>query len=270
VKRAAALLLLAACAHVAAKSGGDENASLEFARHDEKLPALTLRELKAAVPAETWTQFDPYYQREKSWHALPLEPVLQKAFGADLTALRGEEFVMVANDGYTVPISGAKLLEGGAYLAFADASGPWEAIGPQRANPAPFYLVWKGKEQQDLEGHPRPWSLAKIGITKFETVFPKVVPKQPSEAAQRGFSIFKEQCIRCHAINRQGGTVGPELNVPQNVTEYRPRAQLKAWIKDPAVFRYSAMPSFPHLTDDELEGLLAYLEAMKAQKQDGN
>ena len=36
-------------------------------------------------------------------------------------------------------------------------------------------------------------------------------------------------------VNQEGGT-GPELNVPKSIVEYRPEAQIKAYIKDPALF----------------------------------
>jgi mono/diheme cytochrome c family protein len=191
--------------------------------------------------------------------------VLQRVFaGVELTQV---EFVLRASDGYTVPLSGSRLLESGAYLAFADAAGPWEPIGAMKADPAPFYLVWRGEAQQDLATHPRPWSLASIAVEPFERVFPKVVPPAGAGApVQRGFALFREQCVRCHAINQQGGRVGPELNVPRNITEYRDEAFLRAWLADPSSFRLSAMPAFAGLPREDVDALLAYLRAMAGAK----
>ena len=145
-------------------------------------------------------------------------------------------------------------------------------LDPQRANPAPFYFVWSRKEQASLETHPRPWQLAAIEIVRFEDAFPKTVPAGLAEAdpGWKGFALYKEQCVHCHAINRQGGRVGPELNVPKNVTEYRPVDQIKAYIKNPLDFRYSAMPPHPSLTEENLDQLVAYLQAMRERKQDGD
>jgi hypothetical protein len=72
--------------------------------------------------------------------------------------------------------------------------------------------------------------------------------------------------VKCHAINQQGGRVGPELNVPQNVTEYRDEAFLRAWIKNPFTFRVSAMPPSPQLSDADVTSLLRYLASMKGSK----
>ncbi len=261
MKRLLALLLLS-CAHVT--PAGDDTATLQFSRDGADRGSFTLAQLRARVPEETVTGFDPYYQRVKTWRALPLEPVLRLAFPTG--ELERLEFTLRASDGYTVPLSGERLLEGGAYLAFADASGPWEPIGEKHANPGPWYLVWK--TQVDLTTHPRPWALASIAIEPFERVFPRVVPRSADARVQRGFALFRQQCLKCHALNQQGGRVGPELNVPRNITEYRDEAFLRAWIRNPLAFRISVMPPSPHLGEEELSALLAYLAAMKDSKLD--
>jgi len=256
-------LALSACVK-SVSPAGDDAAVLSFAKHGVVVGARTLGELKARVPEETWTAFDPYYQRPKTWRALPLLPVLKDAFpGEDLLAA---DFVLTATDGYTVPVSGARLAEAGAYLAFADAEGPWQPIGAKGANPGPWYLVWRGEAQQDLTTHPRPWALARIAIERFEDAFPKVVPPAGDAQVQQGFALFRGLCLKCHALNRQGGTVGPELNVPKNVTEYRDEAFLRAWIRDPFTYRVSVMPPSPQLSEADLDALLAYLRAMAAVK----
>jgi cytochrome c1 len=69
-------------------------------------------------------------------------------------------------------------------------------------------------------------------------------------------------------VNREGGRVGPELNVPQSIIEYRPEAQIRAYIKNPQSFRYGNMPAHPSMTDAELDDLVAYFRAMKDRKHD--
>lgn len=257
-------LVLLSCAHV--PPAGDDSATLRFFENGRERGTFTLAQLRARVPEESVAGFDPYYQRPKQWRALPLEPVLRLAFPeGDLRAL---EFTLRASDGYTVPVSGSRLLESGGYLAFADGEGAWEPIGARRANPGPWYLVWKGTAQTDLTTHPRPWALASISIEPFEAVFPLVVPRSQDARVQRGFALFRQQCLSCHSLNQQGGRVGPELNVPKNVTEYRDEAFLRAWIRNPFSFRISVMPASPQLSEDELSALLAYLAAMKDSKID--
>ena len=88
--------------------------------------------------------------------------------------------------------------------------------------------------------------------------------------ARAGFEIFRRECISCHAINGEGGRVGPELNVPRSIVEYRPAEQIKAYIRDPQSFRYTTMPPHPHLTDTDLEALVAYFRTKSTQKHDPN
>ena len=62
--------------------------------------------------------------------------------------------------------------------------------------------------------------------------------------------------------------MGPDLAVPQNVLEYRPEDQVRAYIKNPLAFRYGNMPAHPDLTEANLDALIAYLRAMKSRKHD--
>ncbi|MFO0610346.1 MAG: cytochrome c [Polyangiales bacterium] len=250
----------------------DPAASIAFAVDGRPLRSLTLGALAAAIPAEAVTTADPYYGRVKHFRALPLERVLAEGFaGLGGAPLATRQFVLRARDGYTVPIAGARLLEGGAYLAVRDVDAPgWEPIGPRRSDPSPAYLVWSGAAQSSLETHPRPWQLAAIEVARFEDAFPHAAPTGEPEGspARLGFAVFGRECVRCHAVNREGGRVGPDLNVPQSVVEYRPEAQIRAYIRNPLTFRYGAMPPHPHLTEPELDGLLAYFRAMSTRKHD--
>ncbi len=266
---------LAACgqgkASVATSDGSIPNATLHFRRDGAEVKALSLRALSEHSKVETVETDDPYYKRHKRFRALSLTSVLTHAFGTDVESLRRAFFVLKATDGYAVPIEGSRLLEPGAYLAFDDVDVPgFEAIGPQQVSPAPTYLVWTGKDQGELETHPRPWQLATIEIASFETLYPHTVPtNEPQDGpARHGFAVFRDHCIKCHAINREGGRVGPDLNVPQSIIEYRPEAQVRAYIQNPAAFRYGLMPAHLALTATDLDGLVAYFRAMAARKHD--
>ena len=130
--------------------------------------------------------------------------------------------------------------------------------------------MWQGAGRNDTNLWPWPYQLAEIEIVDFATKFPHVPPPgaAPDSPAQRGFAVFRRECIACHAINGEGGKVGPELNVPRSIVEYREAAQLKAFIRDPRSFRYTSMPTHAHLTDAELEALLAYFTHMSGFKHD--
>lgn len=262
---AVGLLLLFSCKPKASPDASGE--VLELRNRGAVLATPTLRELVDRFGTENVTMKDPYYAREKTFVAVSLEKVLAYYFGENVS---NDDYLFRARDGYAVPMSAQRVNEGGAYLAIRDVGGPWEPIGPQRASPAPLYLVWIHPHQQDLETHPRPWQLASIERTQVEIIYPHASPKGAGEdsPAYRGFRTFKDQCVSCHAINRDGGRVGPELNVPQSIVEYRPEAQIRAYIRNPRTFRYSAMPPHPMLSEQNLDELLAYFSTMKDQKFD--
>ena len=69
-------------------------------------------------------------------------------------------------------------------------------------------------------------------------------------------------------MNGEGGTIGPDLNVPKSIVEYRPVEQVKAYIRAPQSFRYTSMPSHEHLTAADLDALVAYFTAMRDRKHD--
>jgi len=253
---------------------GDDVASLRFEREGQLVRTLTLPELRAACHEARIELDDPYHARRKTYLACPLAEVLAAGFGDSLADAAAADFFLRARDGYTKPAVGARLLEPGGYLAFEDLSNPagagWEPIDRRGADPAPFYLVWAGPGQQDVHRYPWPYQLAVIERAPFEREFPHTLPRGEPDgsAAWTGFAVFRAECVACHAVNGEGGRVGPELNVPRSIVEYRPAEQIKAFVRDPQSFRYTSMPAHPHLADAHLDGLIAYFTAMSARKHD--
>lgn len=66
-------------------------------------------------------------------------------------------------------------------------------------------------------------------------------------------------------MNKQGGNIGPDLNAPRGITDYRSESFLKEFIRSPARFRYSKMPEFSDLSDTDLDNLVQYLKFMSAE-----
>jgi mono/diheme cytochrome c family protein len=245
--------------------------TLTFKREGRVVRTVALAELAERAGTHEVRSADPYYGAYKRFHAFPIKPALTWAFDVEESALRSRAFLLIALDGYVVPVEGQRLLEDGAYVAVDDLDVPGFApIGSRQVSPLPAYLIWEGTKGADQETHPRPWQLVAIDAVDPLTLYPHTRPKGLVEGTptMHGFKLFRQRCIRCHAINREGGSVGPELNVPQSIVSYRPEAQIRAYIKNPLTFRYGLMPPHPDLTDADLDALIAYLQAIAREPYD--
>ncbi len=275
--RATALVpVLAAVWLAASTTAAAANASdgvLRFKRNGETVAELDRAAIESACTPTRIQVDDPYYGRPKDFLACPLRSVLVLGFGESVTQMGDQNFFLRALDGYTRPAAGARLLEAGGYLAIADAErddGSWEPIDRRQLDPGPFYMIWSRPGQNDTNRYPWPFQLASIEIAAFDSEYPHTLPRGvPSEdPAWSGFAIFRSECVACHAVNGEGGKIGPDLNVPRSIVEYRPADQIKAFVRDPQSFRYTTMPAHRHLTDGQLDAIVAYFEAMKTRKRD--
>lgn len=177
--------------------------------------------------------------------------------GADV---RADEVALECDDGYTPT----------ARLPIMDAQNPLLAI---RARPAqgskpytvrPFYLVWKDGRRfwKPESGASWPYALVSIELIEFAQKYPGLYPTgRPSESAEmRGFRVFKNQCFKCHALNQQGGKMGPEFNQPRNILSYWNEKDFLAFARNPQSYRVSsAMPPQKDLTPERGRDLISYL-----------
>jgi mono/diheme cytochrome c family protein len=267
---AAAALLLAVAGSARPAPAAD---SLRFERDGRLVREIPLAELRRECGETRITvERDPYYDARKSYLACPLAQVFVLGFGVPPGALGGANVFLRARDGYVKPAAAELLAEPGGYLAFADADRArgFAPVDRRQLDPGPLYLVWTGAGQADSHRYPWPYQLAAIEVAPFEARYPNTAPVgEPADSpAWRGFAIFRRECVACHAVNGEGGTVGPELNLPRSIVEYRPAEQIQAFVRNPQSFRYTSMPANPHLTDADLEALVAYFRAMSGRKRD--
>ena len=229
---------------------------------------VTLADLKRKLKTATLTVNDlTYGGHKKTYEGFWLEDLLALA-GVDASS--GDEIWFRCADGYTPTMPLANLGKQKGLVAFREkgAPGGWEKVrqGKTLISPAPYYLVW----DTDQDSYPWPYQLVGIEVVSFKEKFDRIFPagEEPTTAVYRGFEHFRARCLRCHSLNLQGGDVGPELNVPKNITEYWDEKVLVQFIKNPGDFRArSKMPPSPQLTDQDLQDLLSYLRWIRERKR---
>jgi len=268
------------CLAPRAAAGQDSDPDLRFIDSSGDIRTLTLSRLRAVCDEQEIEVADPYHERSMRYLAMPLRCVLDVGFegtgGAE--GLRTQGLLLRALDGYARPVQGKDLLEPGAFLAFGEvglmqgkhARPRFAKIDRRRIDPGPFYLVWIGAAQNDPHVHPWPYQLSTIQVAPFEAAFPKTVPSglDPSDRGWTGYALFQRSCASCHAINGEGGKIGPDLNVPRSIVEYRPIDQIRGYIRDPQATRYTSMPAHPDLSEADLDALIGYFYAMSQRKDD--
>ena len=218
---------------------------------------------------------DVAYKRAMTYRAVPVAALLGGvAPGASLR--------FAAADGFAATLQADVLLAASdraprAYLALEPPDAPWPPLAAgDPATAGPFYLVWLRPERGMIVPEQWPYRVARIEeVRPLAERYPAIVPP-PGLAAdasvRRGFPLAVKNCLVCHTLNLGGdSTVGPDLNVPYNPTEYLRADALRRLIRDPQSLRRwpaSKMPGFDTavLSDRELNDVLSYLRYMATRK----
>jgi mono/diheme cytochrome c family protein len=250
--------------------GAAENVRvLTFTESGTVVSTVTLETMREQLPVQTLEFFDLQYEKIKRFEAFNLHDVLTLGFGNEWRSPEFTEIVFEALDGYQSLATQATVMHDGGYVTFEDLDRDdgWEPVGRNGADPAPFYVVWTGSDQSTANEYPWPWQLSSIGLVKFRDQYPKVYPQGVEEDSGvfRGFLTFKGRCFRCHAMNQQGGKIGPDLNAPQSIVAYRSENMIREFIRNPSIYRYTHMPDHRDLDDEALDELLAYFWFMSSR-----
>lgn len=241
-----------------------------FSRSDSLLISIDLRQLPDSFWAngtrEIRIEYDHNFKRAKRYRGRPIRAVL--ATRVDLATINPDRYALtfLCHDGYRPSMPLRQVLDHRGYLVNQDLDAPaGQDWAPEQAEAyAPFCAVWEGVPYTD-HSFAWPYGLVELQLTPQEDVFAAAYPRDTAYWA--GFEVYRQQCMRCHSINLVGGTLGPEFNVPRNITEYWQKTHIWEYAKDPQSFRlHSKMYPIQELTPADFEQLYAYLRHMRAHK----
>jgi len=227
---------------------------------------LTVSVLKKQFGAQNVTVDDHYLKKSMQYRAIKLKQLIQ--FYAD-KKIDFDEIVFACADGYMAHASRSDFEKGKLdtfYLAFGEAGDTFKTGLPQGkalVSPEPFYVI--ATDSTAFSVLSWPYEVTTIEFVSLREKFPGIFA---AGAPQAGFNVFRRECLKCHSINLSGGDVGPELNVPKNITEYRERTTLALFIENAASYRAkSKMPPMPHLSKKEIADVIDYLAFMRLHKR---
>jgi mono/diheme cytochrome c family protein len=234
--------------------------------------------LRDAVPVEQVRVSEPYEKADVDFSALPFAAVLDAVYGRAWR--EEEELLFTCSDGYQPTVPVARVLAHRSWLAFdrADAQG-FEILklesGQRRSiSLGPYYLIWDNLKdpliRQELD-YGWPYQLVGIDLIRTGDRFPEMMP--PADASpevRAGFAAFRVHCSKCHKLNGEGGSIGPELNAATSPVEYRDRSWLERWIDDPSQINDSSrMPPLNRDLPDRagtIDRILDYLVVMSERR----
>jgi mono/diheme cytochrome c family protein len=239
--------------------------------------SFTRAELLARADAATiQLTRDVAYRGPMTYRAVPVAALL-----AGMTLPHDSVIEAVALNGFVAQLPPDLLLntdEGTAvaWLAIEVAEHPWPPIRNSNESAGPFYIVWTGAEVGSIRSEQWPYQLAKlVSAPSPLSRWPALAVDSALPAAdpvRAGQALFIVQCLTCHKLNGAGAAdVGPDLNLPQNPTEYLTARGLHDLIRNPKAVRTwpaQAMPALSdYLNDSEIDFIIAYLKHMAGRKQ---
>ncbi|QLH40574.1 MAG: cytochrome c [Defluviicoccus sp.] len=234
---------------------------------------------------------DVSYRRAMTYQAVPLSALLRglspttgNAPGSAPGNTSGGAIEIVASDGFVTVLPFSLVFPKDAaasqpYLAIEPTDAPWPDLPGKTQSAGPFYVVWLHPEASGVRSEQWPYMVVRIRGTELpEQRWPElaVSPSLPAESPIRiGQTLFLTQCLVCHSLNGAGNAhMGPDLNLPQNPTEYFAPKALHQLIRNPASVRHwpdMQMQGFDEdaLSDPEIDLIIRYLAHMADQKTNG-
>jgi cytochrome c2 len=129
----------------------------------------------------------------------------------------------------------------------------------------PYYLVWDDVKKED-NSFVWPYGLTGMTLVSKDREYKNIYPYNDSSLV-KGFILFRENCMKCHSLNKTGGSMAPEFNYPKNITEYWKDEDIISFAKSPSSYRYnSRMSPVTNVSDDDFNEIIRFIKSMKGRQ----
>jgi cytochrome c2 len=213
---------------------------------------------------------DPFLKDNKQYLGFELGDLIAPIIKANHFDTSNAVLIFDCSDGYKATMDIANVFNKSikGYVAYKDkaAKGDNYWIDSVAARITPSYIVWANVDPSN-HAFTWPFGVKTMRLMPAASEFKTIYPFQNPEFV-RGFTLFKENCNKCHALNHVGGIMGPEFNVPKNITEYWREEDILNFAIDPKSYRTSSqMPSMKEaLSVEEIKVIIEYLKFMAKHK----
>lgn len=213
--------------------------------------------------------YDQYFKKPKKFLGYELKPLLDSLIKVHHFDTTNRVIVFECGDGYRPSMVLSKALsDTKGYIVIKDkeATGHKNWIDSLATKFTPYYLVWQNIKPSN-HTFPWPYGLTKIRLIPVASEYQTIYPYKNPEMV-KGFTLFKDNCNKCHSVNHIGGVMGPEFNVPKNITEYWREEDILAFALNPKSYRSSSQmpPMRDVLSIDEIKTIINYLKFVLKQK----
>ena len=242
---------------------------------DKSRSSFSQSQLLSRRDLQTLSVTDSEYKQEfTKFKAIPIANLFTGLTIPELAVIQFN-----SSDGFSANLEKSRLFSSDpkaseAFLAIEDPKNPWPRLVGKTASAGPFYLLWMNPRASGIGPEEWPYGIVSIRVlSDAHSVFPDIFPAANATTnVQDGFKSFQKNCFACHKMNGNGtASIGPDLNLPRNPTEYLEANALTALIRNPAGVRTwpgMRMRGFPEavIPDAELADLIAYLGYMRSHK----
>jgi cytochrome c2 len=212
-------------------------------------------------------KYDAFFKTAKKYKGYYLNTIVDSVIKSEHFDTGHAVIIFECIDGYKPSMDLSKIYgDAKGFIVFKDLDSGVKRNWPDSVEKifAPYYLVWDDVKKED-NSFVWPYGLTGLSLVPRDQEYKNIYPYNDSSLV-KGFILFRENCMKCHSINKTGGTMAPEFNFPKNITEYWKEEDIISFAKNPVSYRYnSRMSPITNVSDADFTEIIKFIKSMKGR-----